>query len=274
MGPAVPFIPAIIGAVGGAVGAATAGDNTKSAASIYNAVNPDQIGSAYTSTQDAFQQQMELLHALQAQGGIQNQRDVYGQLQQIVQGGGPNPAQAMLNNATGQNIANQAALAAGQRGGAQNVGMLARQAGQVGANAQQQAVGQGANLQAQQALGALQAAGNLANTQTQQQMQATQQNTANRTGLYNTLLGANNAQNQFSLENQRMFHEANKKEGGGGGLLGGLLNAAGPILGMIGGGGGGGGGGLAGGGGQRGVSQMPAQAEGGMIHKQIGRAHV
>ena len=42
---------------------------------------------------------------------------------------------------------------------AQNVGMIARQAGQQGMQAQQQAAGQGASMQAQQQLGALGAQG-------------------------------------------------------------------------------------------------------------------
>jgi len=88
--------------------------------------------------------------------------DVYGQqqgtadqLQGIVQGTGPNPAMAALNQRTGENVANQAALMAGQRGAGANVGMMARQAAQQGGNLQQQAVGQGATMQAQQSLNAL-----------------------------------------------------------------------------------------------------------------------
>lgn len=91
--------------------------------------------------------------------GLQNlagqQQGLASQYQNIANGTGPNPAQAMLNNATGQNVANQAALMASQRGAGSNVGLLARQAGQQGANTQQQAVGQGATMQANQSLGAL-----------------------------------------------------------------------------------------------------------------------
>ena len=88
--------------------------------------------------------------------------DVYGQqqgtakqLQGIADGTGPNPAMAALNQRTGENVANQAALMAGQRGAGANVGMMARQAAQQGGNTQQQAVGQGATMQAQQSLNAL-----------------------------------------------------------------------------------------------------------------------
>jgi hypothetical protein len=96
------------------------------------------------------------------QGAVGNLQDVFskqgqtlGQLSDISQGRGPNPAQTMLNQATGQNVANQAALMAGQRGAGTNVGMIARQAGQQGAGIQQNAAGQAATLEAQQRLGAL-----------------------------------------------------------------------------------------------------------------------
>jgi hypothetical protein len=105
----------------------------------------------------------QLAAALQAaQGAVGNQQQVYGQLQNVAAGQGPNPAQAMLNQATGQNVQNQAALQAGQRGAAANVGLMARNAGLQGANIQQQAAGQGATMQAQQALNALNSAGGVA----------------------------------------------------------------------------------------------------------------
>jgi hypothetical protein len=110
----------------------------------------------------AVAQQSQLAQQLAGVNGIGNQQNVYnqqqalaGQLQNIANGQGPNPAQAMLAQATGQNVANQAALMAGQRGSGANAGLIARQAGQQGAATQQQAVGQGASLQAQQSLNAL-----------------------------------------------------------------------------------------------------------------------
>lgn len=98
------------------------------------------------------------------QGGLEQQ------YQDIAAGRGPNPAMAQLNQTTAQNVANQAALMAGQRGAASNVGLMARQAAQQGAATQQQAVGQGATMEAQQRLGALQGVGN-----TQAAQAATQQ---------------------------------------------------------------------------------------------------
>lgn len=87
---------------------------------------------------------------------LAGQQGTAAQYQGIANGTGPNPAQAALNQSTGQNVANQAALMAGQRGAGTNVGLLARQAAQQGANTQQQAVGQAATLQANQQIAGLQ----------------------------------------------------------------------------------------------------------------------
>lgn len=204
------------------------------APSLTNPTNSGQLGQAFNNTQNSLQQQQELLKALQAQNGTQNQSQVYNQLQQVASGQGPNPAQAMLNNATGQNVANQAALAAGQRGSSANAGLIARQAGQIGANAQQQAVGQGAALQANQALGAMQAAGNIAGQQVGNQLSANQLYSNSALQGQQNLIGAqqgfNNAQNQqygTQLQNQQQQ---------GGNLMntvGGIANAAGPALATI-----------------------------------------
>lgn len=153
----------------------------------------------------------QLAAALQAaQGAVGNQQQVYGQLQNVAAGQGPNPAQAMLNQATGQNVQNQAALQAGQRGAAANVGLMARNAGLQGANIQQQAAGQGATMQAQQALNALNSAGGVASGIT-----AAQQNEQN------ILQGANTAsQNiQGNLANTTMQGQQ--------AMLGGLMQGIG-----------------------------------------------
>lgn len=89
------------------------------------------------------------------------QAEVYNQQQHLArallaqtQGQGPNPAQAMLNQQTGQNVQQQAALMAGVRGGSINPALIARQAALQGAGAQQQSVGQAAALNAQQQIAA------------------------------------------------------------------------------------------------------------------------
>lgn len=215
--------------------------------------------------------QQRLLAALQKQGGLNMQSNFANQLmagqginaqnaamsglQNVAAGTGPNPAQAMLNQATGQNIANQAALMAGQRGAGANVGLMARQAAQQGGALQQNAVGQGATMQANQQLNALQGLGNLGSTQVGQQA-----------GIVNQLagqqIGQANANTNASLANQQQMqnalsgiNQANVANQGGvntgnvglaqsqmqakSGLFGGLMNSAGALGSTFGGSGGG-----------------------------------
>lgn len=114
----------------------------------------------------------------QIQAMQQRQNDVYGQQQNLAQallnqsrGGGPNPAQAALAQATGQNVAQQGALMASQRGASANPALLARQAAMQGANIQQNSVGQAAALQAQQQLAAQQALQSQQNSMANQALQ-------------------------------------------------------------------------------------------------------
>jgi len=124
-----------------------------------NAANQSNIYGGMNAYQQALTNAGGLAKQQQAAQGLQDvygqQQGTAGQLQGIVQGTGPNPAMAALNQRTGENVANQAALMAGQRGAGANVGLMARQAAQQGGNLQQQAVGQGATMQAQQSLNAL-----------------------------------------------------------------------------------------------------------------------
>lgn len=127
--------------------------------------------------------------ALNAQQQLAAQQQATAQqYQNIANGTGPNPAQAALNNATGANVANQAALMAGQRGAGSNVGLMARQAAQQGAATQQQAVGQSAEMQAQQQLAGLSGL-----TGQQQAIGGTNQSVANIAGQQ---LAAQQAQQQ------------------------------------------------------------------------------
>lgn len=172
------------------------------------------------------------------QPGIANQNTMFGQeqglanqLQGVANGTGPNPAQMQLNQATGQNVANQAALMAGMRGGNANAGLMARQIGQQGAGIQQQAAGQAATLGAQQQLGAMGQLGGLQGQMVAQQQAALgqQANIANMqaqnaAGLYGTQLGSlgnqNNVNMQQALQAQKVGQQA----------LGGGLQAAGTGL--------------------------------------------
>lgn len=221
-------------------------------ANIQQGTSVEDVKNAQQGTQNSLQSQQALLQALQAQNGLgmqntagSNQLGLANQLQaangigaqqgaisglqgtagmyqNIANGNGPNPARSMLNQATGQNVANQAALMASQRGAGANIGLMARQAAQQGANAQQQAVGQGATMQANQQLNALsgltnaqQAVGGLGSGLTNQQMGAnqayanqanqvagqqiagtqanTQANLANQQAMQNSLQGINNS---------------------------------------------------------------------------------
>lgn len=162
---------AAISAQGNLNGVASAANNYNGSQNLANAGQAGQNaygqiaginGAANQGT--ALSEQNNLNNHLQSASkqGIANQQTAAqgiqgaaSQLQGVANGTGPNPAQAMLNQQTGQNVANQAALMAGQRGAGANAGLIARQAAQQGAATQQQAVGQGATMQAQQQLGAL-----------------------------------------------------------------------------------------------------------------------
>jgi len=177
------------------------------------------------------------VNALQSANGVQNLSNVYNQLGQVAQGQGLNPAQAMLNNATGQNIANQAALMAGQRGASANPALIARQAAQQGANLQQQAIGQGAALQAQQALNALGQQGQIANQQVNQQGNALGQLGSLTQGNLGQYIGANNALNQANVSNIAAQNNANSSIAQGNqkaqqGIFSGITGAAGSALGL------------------------------------------
>lgn len=166
VGSVVPGIGTAIGAVGGALIGGIAGsgifDSSNQMPNIVDPVTGQQITDANGNVV-ANQQVVDNFNAtLQGLNGPNNQAQVLAQLQGIANGTGPNPAQTMLNTSTGQNVANTAALQASQRGAASNVGLIARQAGQQGATTQQAAVGQGATLQANQSLNALNSMGGIA----------------------------------------------------------------------------------------------------------------
>jgi hypothetical protein len=182
-----------------------------------------QTQAANQNIQSGLQNQQAFIDALQAQNGIQNQSNVYNQLQNVASGQGPNPAQAMLAQATGQNTANQAALMAGQRGAGANVGLIARQAAQQGGANQQNAAGQAASLQAQQSLNALGQLGGLANTQVAQQQGAL--NSFNQAALGQQ----GNLGSQQSQINNINANVATQNTAQQNAITGGLLGAVGSI---------------------------------------------
>lgn len=222
-----------MGAIGGVFGLSGGQNGTgvsgPEQANLQTAVDPAQTATSYAQNQSALGQQQGLLNALQAQNGLQNQSQVYGQLQGIANGTGPNPAQAMLNQQTGQNIQNQAALMAGQRGAGANVGLMARQAGQQGGALQQQAVGQGATMQANQSLNAIGQAGNIANNQVANQIGATGAMTAAQQAEQSNLLNALSARNTAQAGSQSSVNAgntalANTTMQGQQALIGGVMN--------------------------------------------------
>lgn len=239
-----------MGSVAGALfGGGGSGVNFRAQApDIMKPATVAQANEQYTQAQDALAQQNAFVQQVQAQNGLQNQSSVFNQLQGVANGTGPNPAQAMLNQQTGQNVANQAALMAGQRGSSANVGLMARQAGQQGANIQQQAVGQGATMQAQQSLGALNQMGGIAGQQAQQAQSAVQGYTGatqnEQQNILNMIQSQNNAEvGAATSQNDSNGKLANTVAGGQMALFGNLMGAAGSAM------------------------TLPGKAEGGVVRK-------
>ncbi len=221
-------LPGLAGLGGGAGGTGFAGPQS---ANIIAPTNSQQVQQAYTGVQGGLTSQQQLLQALQAQQGVQNQSQVYGQLQGIASGA-VNPAQAQFNQNTAANVANQAALMAGQRGAGSNVGLIARQAAQQGAATQQQAVGQEAAQQAQNQVAAIQGAGQLATTQAGQQIGQTNANVQAQQSEQGQLLNALQGYNTNQVAMQSNINNANAGLAGTmlqgqQSLIGGALGSAG-----------------------------------------------
>jgi len=200
--------------------------------------NAAQNNAAYYGTQNSLAQQQALLAALQSQGGFGLQNQAAQGYANLAAGRGPNPAQAQLAQNTAANVAQTGALMAGQRGAAQNVGLIARNVGQQGAATQQQAVGQAATLQAQQQLQGLQGLAGQANTMANQQIgqtnAITQAQQAQQANLMNAINAYNNArvgmQGNVNAGNVSL---ANTQMQGSQGALGNLMNSGGAMMSMI-----------------------------------------
>lgn len=229
----------LVNEVGGLLGGSPNGQGfTAQGTNVLQPATLDQANQLYGQAQSGLTQQQQLINALQAQNGIQNQSNVFNQLQGVANGTGPNPALAQLNQSTGQNIANQAALMAGQRGAGANVGLIARQAGLQGGNLQQQAAGQGATLQAQQQLAAMNQLGGIAGQQVANQQNALTGLNQFAQGEQGQVLGAIQGQNNSNVGMQGNINNANagvaqNNATHSAGAIGGLLNAAGPALGAV-----------------------------------------
>lgn len=234
-GTPLSVIPGVGGAIDSTIGSFTSpfqNNFQAQAAPIQNGTSVDQLNAAYNGAQSGLQQQQNLVNALNAQNGLANQSGVFNQFQDIANGRGPNPAMAQLNQRTGQNIAAQNALMAGQRGSSANPGMIARQAAMQGANTQQNAIGQGAALQAQQSLNALGSMGNIAGNQVSNQMAATQGINNAAQNEQSILQNANAGYNSNLVNMQNGMNQVNAGVAAGnqnamGQLGGGLLSGGG-----------------------------------------------
>lgn len=209
------------------------------AAQTQAGTNAGQLNTAYTGTQNALAAQ-QALQSQAATGGTQgfaSQNALAAQLQAQANGQGPNVAQNQLNQATGANVANQAALMAGQRGSSANVGLLARQNAQQGAGIQQQAAGQAATLGAQQQIAAQQNLANLAATQVGQAGQATSGLTQAQQGEQSILQNANSSYNNAITGMQSNINNVNAQTAagnqGGGSGLGGIVGGIGGAVSSI-----------------------------------------
>lgn len=198
-------LSSMLGTAGGMNGSGVSAPTT---ANVVNPVTGQQTTDAYTAAQSGLDAQNSFMQALQQQQGIQNQSNVYSQLQGIANGTGPNPAQAQLAQATGANVANQAALMAGQRGSSQNTGMMARQAAQQGSAAQMNAAGQAANMQANQSMNALNSMGSLSTNQVGQQAAAVQGYSSGAQGEQSNLFNAINGVNNANVASQASLNQA------------------------------------------------------------------
>lgn len=203
------IVSAITGGGSGSSGNAGMNFSAQPSPNMITPVTKSQLDQQYTNTQTGLDQQNAFLRAVQAQNGLGNQANVFGQMQGVANGTGPNPAQAQLAQATGANVSNQAAMMAGQRGAGSNVGMMSRQAAQQGANTQQQSAGQAATLQAQQSLGALNQMGGIATNQANQQANATNAYSNAALGSQQNMLGAAGAFNNANVGMQSNINSTN-----------------------------------------------------------------
>lgn len=179
--------------------------------------------SAPTIATQNFQPRIDLQQ--QQQNQVYNQQQTLGQqLLNQSNGAGPNPALAQLNQTTGANVANQAALAASARGASSNPALIARLAATQGAGIQQNAVGQAATLNAQQQLNAENSLQNLYSTAGNEALQGesieqggqASQNSAITSGQ----LGASQINANISGQNAKQA----------GGILSGITNAVGDLF--------------------------------------------
>lgn len=201
-------ISSVLGTAGGVRGTGVSGPEL---ANIQTPTTDQQAQQAYDEAQNTLAQQRGFVNATQPGGtaALQSQQDLLAQLGQQAQGVGPNPALAQLAQTTGQNISQQGALQAGQRGSSQNTGLIARNVAQQGGQLQQQAAGQAATMAAQQQLAARQQLAQQQQAMVGQQANAVQNYSQAGQNEQSNILNAVNAQNQAAVGNQAGMNAAN-----------------------------------------------------------------
>lgn len=223
------------GAIGGLLG--TNNNFQATGAQIQQGTNANQLNQAYTGAQQGISHLANITNTVSpgVAQATDSQNLLTNQLTNQTMGVGPNPAQAALNQNTGQNIAQQAALAAGTRGAGTNAGLIASNAAQQGANIQQQAVGQGATLQAQQELAAQNALANLAAQQVGQASNAASNESGAQLGEQGILQNANAAENRESVNQQSNINTVNSQTAADNAKNNkGLLSSVGSAIGSVG----------------------------------------
>lgn len=217
------------GGIAGQVGNALGTSDNYTAGQINDGTNSAQLQQAYANSLETQDMTGQLANTLtpQTAAAVGQQNQLAAQLQAQANGQGPNVAQNQLNQATGANVSNQAALMAGQRGSSSNVGLMARQAAQQGAATQQGAAGQAATLGAQQQLNAQNSLASLSANQIGQtasavgnDTNATQNEQAILQGANTSFNTATNAQSGINATTNAANQTANN------GLLNGVASAA------------------------------------------------
>lgn len=219
------------GGISGGISGALGLQNTFQAgsANILGGTNATQLNDLANNAAGALNQQQNITNPLtnNLTQGSAGELGLGQQLYNQAQGKGPNPAQAELNQSTGQNIAQQAALAAGQRGAGANAGLIAAQNAQQGAATQQQAVGQGATLAAQEQIAAQNSLQNLSANEVAQGQGAVQGLNNATQNEQNILQGANTAFNNAQVGMQSNINNVNA------GISQGNQTSAGNVLGSV-----------------------------------------
>lgn len=183
------------------------------------AASPEQAQQQYNQTQQQLANQAQFMQALQQQSpyAIQQQMELGRQLAAATRGTGPSVAQAQLAQATGQNVQQQAALMAGQRGASANVGQLGSNIAQMGGQMQQRAAADAATLRAQEQLAARQQLAGLTGQQLGQIAGAQQ------LGVQGSLQQQQNILNAIAQANQTRGGVAQQTAAGQGRIVGGIF---------------------------------------------------